>query len=105
MNNCYQIKYTETFQIELENIIKYIAYELKNKIAAENLLLRIEEEIKKRSKNPEAFKSFKINKEAIFNWYRINVNNYSIFYTVTNQTMEVRRILYCKRNLFSIIKE
>lgn len=105
MNNYYEIKYTETFQIELENIIRYIAYELNNKIAAENLLVRIEEEINKRSKNPEAFKSFKVDKNSHFIWYRINVNNYCIFYTITNKTMEIRKITYSKRNIFDIIKE
>ncbi len=37
-------------------------------------------------------------------YYRINVRNFSIFYVVIDNTMEVRRILYSKRNIDELIK-
>ena len=35
--------------------------------------------------------------------YRINIRNYSVFYVVIGDTMEVRRFVYGKRNLPDII--
>ncbi|EPI49529.1 hypothetical protein HMPREF1576_01431 [Gardnerella pickettii JCP7719] len=32
-------------------------------------------------------------------YYRINVRNFSVFYVVIDDTMEVRRLLYSKRNI------
>ena len=40
--NSYKIEYTETFKREIEEVFKYIVYELKNNIAAEHLLQLIE---------------------------------------------------------------
>lgn len=96
--NKYEVRYSELFKYEVENAIKYIIYELKNNIAAENLAQLIEKEIHKRSKCAENFKYFKL-EDGQFKWYRINVKNYSIFYTVENNVMTLRRFLYGKRNI------
>jgi len=37
-------------------------------------------------------------------YYRINVRNFSIFYVVIDDTMEVRRLLYSKRNIDELLK-
>jgi len=36
-------------------------------------------------------------------YYRINIRNYSVFYVVLENVMEVRRFVYAKRNLPEII--
>lgn len=101
--NKYEIRYTETFKKEIEKVFKYIVNVLKNNIAAENLVQLIEKEIKKRSENPESFKSFKLKKNGILKWYRINVNNYVIFYTVENNIVTFRRFIYSRRNFDKLI--
>lgn len=101
--NKYKISYIPLFYADLENIIKYITYELGNKKAAENLLQRIEKAILKRSENPESFEPYEGANSRLENWYRIYVGNYTIFYVVIGDCMEVRRILYSRRNLKNII--
>ena len=102
-NTIAKIEYTETFKREIEEVFKYIVYELKNNIAAEHLLQLIEREIIKRSYNPLIYQSFKLKNKGKYTWYRINVNNYSIFYTVENNVMTIRRFIYSKRDLTNLL--
>lgn len=101
--NKYKISYIPLFYSDLENIIKYITYELGNERAAENLLQRIERAILKRGENPESFELYENVNYRLKNWYRIYVGNYTVFYAVIGDCMEVRRILYSRRNLKDII--
>ena len=101
--NNYEIKYTQNFKREIENVFKYIVNELQNEIAAENILQLIEREIKERSYNPENYKPFRRRNKSTYIWYRININNYSAFYTVKGNVMTMRRFLYSKRNLEKLI--
>ena len=66
-------------------------------MAAYNLLKKVEKEIKNRLKNPLGYEKFISNAGNAY--YRIYVNNYIVFYTVSEDIMEVRRIIYSKRNL------
>ena len=99
----YKIEYLPSFYNDLEKIVEYIAYELKNVYAANNLVDEIELEIKRRSLNPESFEVYKSAKKRKDIYYRIYVKNYTIFYIVKENIMEVRRIIYSKRNLKNII--
>ena len=101
--NNYKIKYTETFKREIENVFKYIVNELQNEIAAENLLQLVKKEITERSYNPESYTPFRRKNKSTYTWYRININNYSAFYTVKNNIITMRRFLYSKRNLDKLI--
>ena len=97
MNKNYIIKYSHLFYEDLSKIIKYISIELNNKEAANNLLNEIEDNILKRSVAPESFEKCNFNKQRKDTYYRIYVKNYTIFYVVNSNIMEVRRILYSKR--------
>ena len=94
VNKKYEIKYTPTFITQFNNILYYIAYELKNKIDAENHYNDIIIKIEKRSMSPEIHKVFKVLKDKHTKYYKINVKNYSIFYVIKGNAMEVRRIYY-----------
>lgn len=37
-------------------------------------------------------------------YYRISVRNFSVFYVVIDDTMEVRRLLYSKRNIDALLE-
>lgn len=102
-NKKYTIKYSETFMQQFNNILKYFIYKLKNKIAAENFYNEVVVEIEKRSKNPESFEKYKSSRKRKDTYYKINVKNYTIFYVVKDNTMEIRRILYSKRNFNNFI--
>ena len=94
----YKLKYLPIAQDDLFEIIGYIQNVLKNPSAADNVLNRIEEAILDRLDNPESFAIWEIGKERVYPYRRINVGNYSVWYVVIDDVMEVRRILYAKRD-------
>lgn len=100
--NKYTIKYTATFIKQFDNILKYFIYKLKNKIAAENFYNEVIKEIEKRIDNPEGFEKYKSSRKRKNIYYRIYVKNYTIFYIVKDNTIEIRRILYSKRNFKNV---
>ena len=101
--NKYTIKYTDTFTKQFSNILKYFIYKLQNKIAAENFYDEVITEIERRSVSPESFEKYKSSKKRENTYYRIYVKSYTIFYVVKNNTMEIRRILYSRRNFDNLI--
>lgn len=101
MNNNFTLKYSLTFYEDFEKIISYIKDELENYMAANHLIDSVEKEIVNRLKNPLGYEKYITKAGNIY--YRIYVKNYMIFYTVTNNVMEVRRITYSKRNLKKLI--
>ena len=103
MNNKYTIKYTDTFIKQFNNILKYFIYKLQNKIAAENFYNEVIKEIEKRSEYPESFEKYNSIRKRKNTYYRIYVKNYTIFYTIKDNTMQVRLILSSRRNFYKLI--
>ena len=99
----YNIRYLPSFAEELNEVLNYITYKLKNKNAAEKLLDKISNTILNRSKSPESYEKYLSEKNRKYIWYRIYVENYTIFYTVRNNTMEIAHLIYCKRNLDKLV--
>lgn len=97
----FDLKFSNSFYQDFSSIISYIQNELRNTIAAENLVEKIDTEINKRLKNPKNHQLFLTPNNN--KYYRIYVNNYIIFYTVTDNSMIVRRIIYFKRNLDELL--
>ena len=103
MNKKCEIKYSPLFYNDLEKITDYIKNKLNNVIAANNLLNEIEKEIEKRRYNPSSYEKFLTNKKRKYIYYRIYVKRYIIFYIVEDNVMEVKRIIYRKRNMERLI--
>ena len=103
MNRKYEIKYSDLFYTDLSSILNYIKYELENITAANNLFDEIMKEISNRAYNPESYEKYSSTRKRKDTYYRIYVKNYTIFYVVRNNTIEVRRILYSRRNLKDMI--
>lgn len=103
VNNKYTIKYTDTFIKQFNNILKYFIYKLQNKIAAENFYNEVIKEIEKRSEYPESFEKYNSIRKRKNTYYRIFVKNYTIFYTIKDNTMQVRLILSSRRNFDKLI--
>ena len=101
-NKKYEIRYLPTFISQFNNILYYITYELKNKIAADNFYNEVVKQIEIRSNTPEAYEVFKTIKNNKIKYYKINVRQYTIFYVVKDNAMEIRRIYYSKRNFDSL---
>ena len=99
----YIIKYTATFISQFNNILEYFINNLHNKIAAEKFYSKVISEIEKRSQNPDSYEKYVSTRKRKYTYYRIYVKNYTIFYIVKDDTMEIRRILYSRRNFDNLI--
>ncbi len=102
-NKKYEIRYLPTFISQFNNILYYITYELKNKIAADNFYNEVVKQIEKRSNAPESYEVFKTFNGGKIKYYKINVKKFTIFYIVKGKVMEVRRIYYSKSNFENFI--
>lgn len=97
-NKEYKLEFLPMFQEDLNRIIDYISLELQNPIAAERLLDEIQDAIIQRLPFAESFEPYRSSRNRKYPYYRISVKNYTIFYVVIGSTMEVRRILYSRRD-------
>lgn len=95
----YELRILPLFEDDLSEIVDYIAITLQNPIAADALVDAVENAIMERLPCAEAFEPYRSTKERRYPYYRILVKNYSIFYVVIGDVMEVRRIIYSRRDL------
>lgn len=102
-NKKYEIRYLPIFISQFNNILYYITYKLKNKIVADNFYNEVVKQIEIRSEAPESYEVFKIIENGEIKYYKINVKNFTIFYVVKDNVMEIRRIYYSQRNFENLI--
>jgi len=103
VNKKYTLSYLPQFEHDLTAVRDYIAFTLQNPSAAYKLVEDTEKAILKRLGNPLNFQPYPSVRKREHPYYRINVRNFSIFYVVIGNVMEVRRFVYNKRNLPEII--
>lgn len=99
----YELRYLPLFYEDLEQKVVYIAEILHNEKAANYLLDAVENAIMERLPVAESFEPYHSVKERRYNYYRIYVKNFVIYYVViddvgTKKIMEVRRFLYNKQD-------
>lgn len=99
----YEIIYLPLFYNDLDKILDHIKNELNNTIAANNLLDEIYQKINERKYNPKSYEKFNSTRKRKNTYYRIYVKKYTIFYIVKDNKIEIRRILYNKRDLNNLI--
>ena len=95
----YELRILPLFEDDLNGIVGYITYRLRNPIAAERLVDDVEAAIEDRRSCAEAFEPYPSGRKRKYPYYRIQVRNFTIFYVVIDGTMEVRRILYSRSNI------
>ena len=111
MGNKYTVRYLPLFYQDFVEILDYIKYSLKNPEVAVKLISDVEDAINERMHSPESFERFESSRERKYPYYRLYVKNFTIFYVVidesvngecessiTEKTVEIRRILYSQRN-------
>jgi plasmid stabilization system protein ParE len=103
MNKHYRLEYLPLFEQDLMEVRNYIAFTLKNPAAALRLVEDTDHAILKRLENPLSFAPYQSARNRKHPYYRINIRNYTVFYVVIGNVMEVRRFVYSKRNLPEII--
>ena len=95
----YKLSILPLFEDDLNEIVDYITYRLRNPIAAERMVDDVEAAIEERRSCAEAFEPYPSSRKRKYPYYRIQVRNFTIFYVVIDGTMEVRRILYSRSNI------
>lgn len=108
VNEKYILRYLPLFYEDLEQKVVYIAEQLHNEKAANDLLDAVENAIIERLPNAEAFEPYHSMKERRYKYYRIYVKNFIVYYVVIDdegpeKIMEVRRFLYNKQNRETLI--
>jgi len=102
-NSRYKLRYLPLFYEDLEQKIIYIARDLGNPQAANELVDAVENVILERLPVAESFEAYHSIRERKYPYYRIYVKNFVVWYVViddegTDKIMEVRRFLYNKQN-------
>ena len=104
----YELRILPLFEDDLNEIIDYIAGTLGNPIAASALVSDVEKSIYERLQSAESFEKYDSSSEHEHPYYRIRVKNFTVFYVVLNEgasrIMEVRRIIYSRRNYANLIR-
>ncbi len=103
MDNKFTLKILPLFEEDLNEIVDYISINLKNPVAAQRLVDDVEIAIFNRLSSPLAFEPYESQNPHPYPYYRINVRNFLIFYVVIDDVMEVRRLVYSRRDLTKII--
>jgi plasmid stabilization system protein ParE len=91
------------FDADLADTWEYIVYKLKNSAAAARLAEDVEKAILKRLDAPESFEKYHSKKEREHPYYRIRIRNFTVWYVVIGDVMEVRRLLYGKRDIEALL--
>lgn len=102
-NKEYKLTFLPLFENDLNEIVDYISIELQNPTAADNFVEAVRQAITERLPFAESFEPYHSARSRKHPYYRIPVGNYTIFYVVIGNTMEVRRILYSRRNWMNIM--
>ncbi|MBP5568853.1 MAG: type II toxin-antitoxin system RelE/ParE family toxin [Treponema sp.] len=99
----YKLSYLPIALEDLGSIVDYICNVLQNPIAAENILNKIESAIIERLDMCESFPIWESTRNRLHPYRRINAGNYTIWYVVIDNVMEVRRIQPSNRNETSLL--
>ena len=103
MDKDYKLRYLPLFKDDLEQTILYISDVLKNPQSAAKLIDEVEDAIRNRLQYPLAFEPYHSLRQRKHEYYKIPVGNFFVFYVVINDVMEVRRFVYAKRDLDSLL--
>lgn len=102
----YKVVVTKPAEEDLRKAVSYIANDLKNIIAAKNLLNEVETAIKSLSEMPKRYHIVDDELLAIQGIRMVQIKNYLAFYVVREETKSVTvlRFLYARRDWLNILK-
>ena len=98
-----ELRILPLFEEHLQETADYIAFHLQNPVAALSFVDAVETAIRERLKAPESFEPYHSKKDREHPYYAIPVKNYLVFYVVIGNVMEVRTLIYGRRNLPELI--
>lgn len=95
----YKLRILPLFEHDMNEITDYISFRLHNPDAAARFIDAVAEALNKRLPMAETFEPYRGIREREYPYYWIKVGSFIIFYVVIGDVMEVRRIIYQKRNM------
>ena len=99
----YKIRYLPLALDDLKGIVRYITHELESPRAAEQLLAKIDREVKKIADNPFRCHLYTSPEKLNYEYRVLHINNYSLFYVVDKDKIEIRRVIYSRRDFPRIL--
>ncbi|MDR1807598.1 MAG: type II toxin-antitoxin system RelE/ParE family toxin [Propionibacteriaceae bacterium] len=99
----YDVTYLPLFYEDLADAVDYIARRLQNPQAADRLITAVEAAIAERQKSPAGYQPHPSTRARPYPYYPIRVKNYVVFYVLIDHVMEVRRCLYARRDLPTLL--
>ena len=103
MDRKFTLSYLPLFEQDLAAVRDYIAITLNNPAAALRLVEDTNAAILKRLANPLGFQQYHSKKDRRHPYYRIQIRNFTVFYVVIGDVMEVRRFIYGRRDFPEIV--
>jgi plasmid stabilization system protein ParE len=100
----YKIHYLPVALDDLRDIIGYIAHTLESPQAAENLLSKIDRAVLKTADNPFRCHLYTSPVKLKYAYRVLNIDNYSLFYVIENNKIEIHRVIYSQRDIMRILK-
>ena len=99
----YNIEYSKESKEDLIEIKQYIKYNLQEPETANKLITKIRKSIRTLKDNPEIYSI--INDDIIkkLEIRKLIVDNYIIFYRIKNDSIEIVRIMYGRRNWINLL--
>jgi addiction module RelE/StbE family toxin len=99
----YKIRYLPLALDDLKGIVRYITHELESPRAAEKLIAKIGKEVQKIANNPFRCHIFFSPDKLKLEYRVLHIDNYSLFYIVEEDKVEIRRIIYSKRDIIRLL--
>ena len=102
----YAVAYSPAARDDLKGIYSYIAFELKERITARNIVNKIRKQIRDLDEAPEKYASVEWEPWASMEMRHFTVGNFVVYYLVNHEKalVMVNRIFYGGRNIESIIQ-
>ena len=100
----YKLSYLQFAKKDLEAITDYIVDTLKAPKAAFDFIDSVEDGINRLCELPFSCRVYKPIKPVDLEYRVLTIKNYLIFYIVLDDTVEIHRIVYGRRNLSQLIK-
>lgn len=99
----YNIEYSKEAKEDLIRIKQYIKYNLQEPVIANKLISKIRKSIKTLNDNPEIYTIIDDDVIRKLEIRKLIVDNYIGFYRIKNNSIEIVRIMYGRRNWISLL--
>ena len=100
----YKVQLSDEAKQDLRDIYEYIAFTLLEPLIALDLRHRIVSKLNSLGEMPERYPVYQEEPWKSRGLRRINIENYSGFYIVSEKSVQVIRILYSGRNIANILR-